>query len=163
MRSKIVKFNKYQHKKSSWITQGLLKSIRYRDQLYKKFKLSNPNSPNYDTIKTNLKTYNLILKQNKSSAKQIYYETWFHQLRNDIRNTWKTINEILTKNKKPTSYLQFLKKMVQTSLSSSFPFVRGEVLPATFSPPHLIVFSTLLCLLSSSSSLPPRLPSSHLS
>ena len=49
------------------------------------------------------------------------------------------------------------------SLSSSFPFVRGEVLPATFSPPHLIVFSTLLCILSSSSSLPPRLSSSHLS
>ena len=44
-----------------------------------------------------------------------------------------------------------------------FPFVRGEVLPAPFSPPHLIVFSTLLCLLSSSSSLPPLLPSSHLS
>ena len=53
--------------------------------------------------------------------------------------------------------------VVIISLSSSFPFVRGEVLPATFSPPHLIVFSTLLCLLSSSSSLPPRLPSSHLS
>ena len=32
------------------------------------------------------------------------------------------------------------------SLSSSFLFVRGEVLPATFSPPHLIFFSTLLCL-----------------
>ena len=31
-----------------------------------------------------------------------------------------------------------------------FPFVRGEVLPATFSLPHLIVFSTLLCLMSSS-------------
>ena len=44
-----------------------------------------------------------------------------------------------------------------------FPFVRGEVLPATLSPPHLLVFSTLLCLLSSSSSLPPLLPSSHLS
>ena len=42
-------------------------------------------------------------------------------------------------------------------------FLRGEVLPATSSPPHLIVFSTLLCLLSSSSSLPPLLPSSHLS
>ena len=49
------------------------------------------------------------------------------------------------------------------SLSSSFPFVRGEVLPATFSLPHLIVFSTLFCLLSSFSSLPPLLPSSHLS
>ena len=44
-----------------------------------------------------------------------------------------------------------------------FPFVRGEVLPATSSPPHMIVFSTLLCLVSSSSSLPPLLPSSHLS
>ena len=45
-----------------------------------------------------------------------------------------------------------------------FPFVSGDVLPATSSPPHLIVFSTLPCLLSSSSSsLPPLLPSSHLS
>ena len=44
-----------------------------------------------------------------------------------------------------------------------FPFIRGEVLPATFSPPHLLFFSTLLCLLSSSSSLPPLLSSSHLS
>ena len=43
------------------------------------------------------------------------------------------------------------------------PFVRGEVLRATFSPPYLLVFFTLLCLLSSSSSLPPLLPSSHLS
>ena len=28
---------------------------------------------------------------------------------------------------------------VLISLSSAFPFVRGEVLPANFSPPHLIV------------------------
>ena len=32
------------------------------------------------------------------------------------------------------------------SLSLSFPFVKGEVLPAIFSPHHLIVFSTLLSL-----------------
>ena len=115
MPSKIMKFNKYKHKKSSWITQCLLKSILYRDQLYKKLKLTNPNSPNYDTIKTNLKANNLILKQNIHSAKQIYYETCFHHFRKDIRNTWKTINEILTKNqtkhKLPTV---FLKKMEQT-------------------------------------------------
>ena len=43
------------------------------------------------------------------------------------------------------------------------PFVWGDVLPATCSPPHLIVFSTLLCILSYFSSLPPLLPSSHLS
>ena len=50
---------------------------------------------------------------------------------------------------------------VQLSLPL-FPFVRGEVLSATSSPPHLVVFSTLLCLLAYSSSLPPLLPSSHL-
>ena len=36
-------------------------------------------------------------------------------------------------------------------------------MPATFSLPHLLVFSIILCLLSSSSSLPPLLPSSHIS
>ena len=110
MPSKIVKFNKYKHNKSSWITQGLLKSIRYRDQLYKKLKLTNLNSPNYDTIKTNLKTYNLILKQHIHSAKQIYYETCFHHFRNDIRNTWKTINEILTKNQTKHKLLTVFKE-----------------------------------------------------
>ena len=44
-----------------------------------------------------------------------------------------------------------------------FPFIRVEVLPVTFALPHLLFFSTLLCLLSSSSSLPPLLSSPHLS
>ena len=30
------KFNKYKHKKSKWITYGILKSIRFRDNLYQK-------------------------------------------------------------------------------------------------------------------------------
>ncbi len=33
--SKTVKFNKYKHKKSKWITHGVIKSIKYRDELYK--------------------------------------------------------------------------------------------------------------------------------
>ena len=44
--------------------------------------------------------------------------------------------------------------ILNNSLSLSlppFPFVRGEVLPAISSRLHLIVFSTLLCLQSSSS------------
>ena len=52
---------------------------------------------------------------------------------------------------------------VYHALGLSFPFVMGRVLSATSSPPHLIVFSTLPCHLSSSSSLTPLLPSSHLS
>ena len=33
---KSVKFNKYTHSKSKWITKGILKSIKYKDNLYKK-------------------------------------------------------------------------------------------------------------------------------
>ena len=77
MPCKLVKFNKYKHKKSAWITLGLLKSIRYRDKLYKQLRLSNPNSLHYDTLKLNLKTYNLILRKSIISAKQMYYESLF--------------------------------------------------------------------------------------
>ena len=98
MPCKLVKFNKYKHKKSTWITQGLLKSIIYRDKLDKQLRLSNTNSLHYDTLKFNLKTYNLILRKSIISAKQIYYESSFNRVGNYIRRTWKTINEILTKN-----------------------------------------------------------------
>ena len=85
MPCKLVKFNKYKHKKSAWITLGLLKSIRYRDKLYKQLRLSNPNSLHYDTLKLNLKTYNLILRKSIISAKQMYYESRFNRFGNDIR------------------------------------------------------------------------------
>ena len=99
MSSKWVKFNKYKHKKYSWITQGLLKSIKYRDNLYKRLKLTDPNSANYDTININLKTDHGILKTSIRAAKQIYFELCFKRFKNDIRNTWKTINDILLKTK----------------------------------------------------------------
>ena len=35
---KTVKFKKYKHKKSTWITLAILKSIRYRDKLRNKLK-----------------------------------------------------------------------------------------------------------------------------
>ena len=50
MMSKLVKFNKYKHKKSTWITQGLLASIRHRDKLYKQIKSTNPDSPEHEML-----------------------------------------------------------------------------------------------------------------
>ncbi|KAK2174093.1 hypothetical protein NP493_829g00031 [Ridgeia piscesae] len=50
MPNKLVKFNRYKHKKSTWITHGLLTSIRYRDKMYKQLKLTDPSSNNYETI-----------------------------------------------------------------------------------------------------------------
>ena len=106
-----VIFNRYKHKKSAWITQGILTSIRYRDKMYKQLKLTNPTSGNYETIKINLKTYNTILKKNIRAAKQVYFESRFSLFRNDIRNTWKTINECLSKNIQTTVSQLILKTM----------------------------------------------------
>ena len=108
MPSKWVKLNKYKHNKSSWITKGLLKSIKYRDILYKRLQLTDPNSANYDTININLKTYNGNLKTTIRAAKHIYFELCFKRFNNDIRNTWKTINDILSKTK--------IQKHIQQSL-----------------------------------------------
>ena len=107
MTSKLVKYNKYKHKKSKWITTGLLRSIRFRDDLYKKIKLSNPASREYETLKINLKTFNKILRTSICAAKQQCLAFTFDKYKSDIRNTWKTINEILSKkgnkNASPTS------------------------------------------------------------
>ena len=60
--SRIVKFHRHKHKKQEWITKGILKSIRYRDNLYKQIKITDRNSISYNIHKTNLSTYNRILK-----------------------------------------------------------------------------------------------------
>ena len=68
-----VTFNKYKHKKSKWITYGILKSIRFRDKLYKKLKLTNPVLREYEILYTNLQTYKKkILKRSIREAKQLF-------------------------------------------------------------------------------------------
>ena len=74
MTGKYVKFNnKYKHKKSKWITYGIFKSIKFRDNLYKK--LTNPVLREYDILNTNLQTYNTILKRSIREAKQRFSES----------------------------------------------------------------------------------------
>ena len=65
-----VRFNKYKHKLSPWITFGILKSLENRDKLYKKMKQTNPCSLEFGTIKTNLHTINKILNQSIRIAKK---------------------------------------------------------------------------------------------
>ena len=61
MPNKIAKFKK--NMKSTWITSGIIKSIKYRDRFYQKVKFTNPNITNYVIRQTNLKTYKNILKK----------------------------------------------------------------------------------------------------
>ena len=103
MPTKLVKFRKYKHKINNWMTYGILKSIKYRDKLYKDLKITNPNISQYDDIHTNLKTYNTILKRSIRLAKKTYYTQEFNIHKNDSRKTWQKINAlILNKKVKPS-------------------------------------------------------------
>ena len=94
---KSVKFDKHKHKKSNWITAGLIRSITFRDKLYLKMKHTSTNSEAYANIKINLKTYNKILKHNIEQAKIMYYHQKLGKYTNDIKHTWKVIKEVTNK------------------------------------------------------------------
>lgn len=96
---KFVRFNKYKHKKTEWVTEGILKSIHFRDKLYSKLKATPIDDLNYNIKKTNLTTYNKILKQCIRQAKTSYYYKRFQNCKNDIKKTWQTINELINRKK----------------------------------------------------------------
>ena len=54
-------------------------------------------SPDFTILKVNLKSFNTLLKKTIRAAKYMYYESTFTKNKTNIRNTWKTINEIISK------------------------------------------------------------------
>ena len=95
---KTTRFNRRKHKKSPWITFGIIRSIRFKDRLYKRLKLTSSQSPEYWTLKTNFSTYNKILKKSIRLAKASYYENIFNLCRGDMRKTWRNINSVMNRN-----------------------------------------------------------------
>ena len=95
--SRIVKFNKHKHKKSTWITNGIIRSISYRDKLYLELKRLPSDSERHANLKVNLKTYQSILRRLIRDTKKCYYQHQFDKFKNDIKNTWGTIKQILNR------------------------------------------------------------------
>ena len=95
---KKVKFNKHKHKKSNWITHGIIKSIKFRDNLFNRLKQMQQNSSAYINTKQNLVTYNKILKRLIHEAKLNYYHSKFEKCKTDSKQTWKSINDFLKRN-----------------------------------------------------------------
>ena len=52
---KKVKFNKFKHAKSEWITAGIIKSIKRRDTLYRDLKNTPTNSLDYEQRKISVR------------------------------------------------------------------------------------------------------------
>ena len=78
--TKFVKFKKYKHKNSKWITKGIIKSIKYRDNLYKKIKLTSSDTPEHNIQKTNLLCYNKILKKEYKISQKIIFFVLFQKV-----------------------------------------------------------------------------------
>jgi hypothetical protein len=94
---KKVKLRKHKHKICPWMTNGIINSIKFRDKLYKKFKSCQLHKPEYNSLKTNLRTYNKILKKSIRQAKAMYYQDKFTKYHNNIKKTWETINSLFNK------------------------------------------------------------------
>lgn len=98
---KEVSINRHKHRKSPWITTGIINSIKERDKMYCKQLKAAPHSNEREGMKLALKIYNRILQKTIRKAKFSYYTSHFDQLKDNMKKTWKSINEIL--NKKPKS------------------------------------------------------------
>ena len=106
--TKLVKFNRYLHKKSPWITKGILHSMQYRDKLYYKLKTSNPNTAQYQIFKTNYDNYSKIINKLIKSSKTAYYNHEFEKYKSDIKKTWSTINSVLGRSRKNNEFPKYI-------------------------------------------------------
>ena len=76
---------------------GIINSIKFGDNMYKRLRLTNYDSPMYETLEKNLKNYNSILQRNINAAEKNNYESKFNKYVLNIKQTWTTINEMLNK------------------------------------------------------------------
>ena len=97
--TKTVRFRRHKHKINQWMTSGILISIKFRDELYKRFHQLDPDSEQYSTIATNLKTYNRILKHTMRQAKNTYYHKLLDNYKNDAKKTWETLKCVMNLSK----------------------------------------------------------------
>ena len=88
--------------KLPWITKGLLKSINHKNKLYKEYAQCPSNNK-----KQKFKTYRNKLHGLIRKAKRLYYFKKFEQVKNNMRQTWKTINNVIGRAQKQTLSDQF--------------------------------------------------------
>ena len=97
---RIVRFNVKKHKKTPWITTGILNSINRRNKLYKVLKQTKTDAISYATKKSNFNRYRNILSKTIAFAKRTYYIHIFDQCKRDMKKTWAILSDILNKNAK---------------------------------------------------------------
>ena len=92
---KSVRYQKRKHKKSKWMTTGILNSINTKDGLYKTLLKTDTNIDDYQVAKANFKRYREILRSSIKRAKMLYYKRIFNLYQNNVKKTWALIRETL--------------------------------------------------------------------
>ena len=93
---KIQRFNRRKHCIEPWMNKELLTLINKKNDKYRDWKFTN-NDIEYETKKNNFKTFERIVKENIKEAKRDYYFKTFTAHKNDLRKTWRTIDDTLNK------------------------------------------------------------------
>ena len=93
---KTVRFNRFKHKLEPWITKGLLKSSKTKQKLYISM-VKARQTDNFTHHKNTYQRYLAVYRKLLKNAKQIYWSTRFDQARNNIKQTWNSIKDILNK------------------------------------------------------------------
>ena len=81
---RVVRFNKRKHKKSNWITKGIINSISFGDNMYRKLKQTSHDSHNFEMLKINLRTYNKILKKNIKQQRKLITKKLLKNIRTTL-------------------------------------------------------------------------------
>ena len=105
---KSVRYQKRKHKKSKWMTTGILNSINTKDGLYKTFLKTYTNTGDYQVAKTNFKRYREILRNSIKKAKMLYYKRTFNLYQNNVKKTWALIKATLQQKKKHELNTEFI-------------------------------------------------------
>ena len=96
----IVKFNKYKHRLSPWITYDMLNLMKARDNLYVLWKKSIKGTARYTKYEKLFENHANMLRKITREAKKMHYHKEFEQVKSDIKKTWGKINELLSRNRK---------------------------------------------------------------
>ena len=89
--------------RNPWMSSGLLISSKNKNKLYSK-KLNNPSPVNVN----NFQAYNVLFNKCKRNAKKLYYLKQFEIKKENIKQTWTLIRDVIgSQTKKGKTCLAF--------------------------------------------------------
>ena len=103
---KTINFNKSKHKKQPWMTTGILKSIQTKSKLYKQKANTRQNQ---NLINEKYNNYRNLLNKIIRAAKNSYWHKSFSESKNDMKQTWQNINNILQKTRNKRNFPNMFK------------------------------------------------------